>query len=425
MHFSTLVSASAFASTALAAYVLQDDYMSNDFFSNFEFFTAPDPTNGFVKYVDQATAKSLNLLNTTAKASWGVDTKSQDPAGRASIRLTSKKIYNKGLIIIDVQHMPFGCGTWPAFWTVGPDWPTSGEIDILEGVHEQATNAFALHTSPGCSIGQNSTAYSSTIKTPNCDVKAAGQDANAGCGLSSKDTKSYGAPLNNKGGGVYATEWTSDHIQIFFFPRGSVPKDALGGSPNPSSWGQPGAKWEKSACNIDKFFKNQQIVFDTTFCGDWAGNTWSTSTCKSKAATCNAFVQNNPSAFTNAYWNINALKVYQNGGGGAAPKPSTSDLASKPTSPANATKPTTPAANKPAVSVKPLPIPPPVKPTGLQASGGRLTKYAVSGKPTGGMRGGFAWPSGQSGQPAANRRATTAEPKPLTTPSDNRKSTVF
>jgi hypothetical protein len=114
MHFSTLISAAAFTSTALAGYALQDDYMSKDFYSEFDFFTAPDPTHGFVKYVDQAKAKSMGLLNTTAKASWGVDTKNKDAGGRASVRLTSKKSYNHALVVIDVGHMPFGCGTWPA-----------------------------------------------------------------------------------------------------------------------------------------------------------------------------------------------------------------------------------------------------------------------------------------------------------------------
>jgi hypothetical protein len=27
--------------------------------------------------------------------------------------------------------MPVGCGTWPAFWMFGPDWPNGGEIDTL------------------------------------------------------------------------------------------------------------------------------------------------------------------------------------------------------------------------------------------------------------------------------------------------------
>jgi hypothetical protein len=58
----------------------------------------------------------MNLLNASAGAAvgWGVDTVNKDQAGRASVRLTSKKVYNHGLIVIDVEHMPVGCGTWPA-----------------------------------------------------------------------------------------------------------------------------------------------------------------------------------------------------------------------------------------------------------------------------------------------------------------------
>lgn len=344
MHFTTLISTAAFTSTALAGYVLKDDYMANDFYSEFNFFTGADPTHGFVKYVDQAKGKSLGLFN-SGKASWGVDTKGKDAAGRASIRLESKKAYNKGLIVIDVAHMPFGCGTWPAFWTVGPSWPNSGEIDIIEGVHEQEANAIALHTSPGCKVGNNLSAFTGSVKTPNCDVKAANQDANAGCGVDMKDKQSYGKGLNDNGGGVFATEWTSDHIQVFFFPREKVPKDVLGDSPNPSSWGKPAVKFEKSGCDFDKYFKNQKIIFDTTFCGDWAGNTWSTSSCKSKAATCNAFVQNNPDAFKNAFWDVKALKVYTNDGS-ATPKGASSSEASKPASSA-ASKPASSAASNP------------------------------------------------------------------------------
>lgn len=45
--------------------------------------------------------------------------------------------------------------------------------------------------------------------------------------------------------------------------------------------------------------------------GDWAGETWSQDpTCSAKAPTCQEYVQNNPQAFTEAYWRINALKVY-------------------------------------------------------------------------------------------------------------------
>lgn len=63
---------------------------------------------------------------------------------------------------------------------------------------------------------------------------------------------------------------------------------------------------------------NHNIVFDTTFCGAWAGatNVWDAtgSSCGAKAATCNDFVGNNPAAFVDSYWLINSVKVYQDSG---------------------------------------------------------------------------------------------------------------
>ena len=55
--------------------------------------------------------------------------------GRDSIRITSWKAYEDSVIVLDLEHMPEGCSTWPAFWTLskaGP-WPRGGEIDIVEG----------------------------------------------------------------------------------------------------------------------------------------------------------------------------------------------------------------------------------------------------------------------------------------------------
>ena len=60
-----------------------------------------------------------------------------DPSarGRDSVRISSWNAYGDSVIVLDVQHMPEGCATWPAFWTLsqqGP-WPNGGEIDIIEG----------------------------------------------------------------------------------------------------------------------------------------------------------------------------------------------------------------------------------------------------------------------------------------------------
>lgn len=103
------------------------------------------------------------------------DLKVVDPSarGRDSIRVTSTKAYNDSVIVLDVTHMPAGCATWPAFWTLtqsGP-WPQGGEIDIIEGdfhthlqcvisfaelclgVNLQTSNLASLHTTSGCSMG--------------------------------------------------------------------------------------------------------------------------------------------------------------------------------------------------------------------------------------------------------------------------------
>jgi hypothetical protein len=153
------------------------------------------------------------------------------------------------------------CRTRPdrSSWLVGPDWPFNGEIDIIEGVNSQASNDMTLHTGPGCSMSNNG-GSSGTMTTPNCYVNAPGQSTNAGCQITTTNTQSYGAGFNAMGGGVYATEWTSEYIDIHFFPRGNIPSDISSGNPDPSTWGTALASFSGGNCGIDTFFKNQQIV---------------------------------------------------------------------------------------------------------------------------------------------------------------------
>ncbi|KAF1839927.1 glycoside hydrolase family 16 protein [Cucurbitaria berberidis CBS 394.84] len=321
--FSTFASAAALFELSIAGYVLEDDYMT-DFYGGFDFFTGADPTEGFVQYVDEATARQTNLINAsmTTAVQWGVDSQKKTPKGRPSVRIESKKTYDSGLIVLDVAHMPFGCGTWPAFWTVGPNWPKNGEIDILEGVNEMDHNGMTLHTGPNCAIGQDTAQFSGEVTTPNCDVAAEDQSKNVGCSIKHPSKQSYGAGLNKIGGGVYATQWTADAISVYFFPRDSIPADVLGDSPDPSGWGLPAAKFTGS-CDIEKTFKEQKIVFDTTFCGQWAGKIWGSGSCAKKATTCEEYVRDNPEAFAEAYWTVNALKVYQDNGEATNPSPPT------------------------------------------------------------------------------------------------------
>ena len=56
--------------------------------------------------------------------------------GRDSIRISSQSAYDEAIFVLDLAHMPAGCATWPAFWSLsqqGP-WPAGGEIDIIEGM---------------------------------------------------------------------------------------------------------------------------------------------------------------------------------------------------------------------------------------------------------------------------------------------------
>jgi hypothetical protein len=247
------------------------------------------------------------------------------------------------------------------FWTLGPNWPKGGEIDILEGVNEQTNNGMTLHTSPGCQIGSDTTQFSGSVTTGNCDVNAEGQSKNVGCSIESSSKQSYGAGLNKIGGGVYATQWNSDGINIYFFPRNAIPEDVLGANPNPSAWGKPAAKFA-GACDIDKMFAEQQIVIDTTFCGQWAGAVWEDGSCAKKAKTCDEYVRDNPQAFSEAYWDIKGLKVFQDDGKAPAAVPSVPAIPTKsatvsvpaPVSTINSSLPTIPSS---ASSQAALPIP--------------------------------------------------------------------
>ncbi len=56
--------------------------------------------------------------------------------GRDSVRISSQESWDDAIFVLDLEHMPTGCATWPAFWTMsatGP-WPAGGEIDIIEGM---------------------------------------------------------------------------------------------------------------------------------------------------------------------------------------------------------------------------------------------------------------------------------------------------
>ncbi|MCJ1229611.1 hypothetical protein MMC12_006280 [Toensbergia leucococca] len=309
----------------IAGYTLQDNYdpAQDWFFGNFTFFTDTDPTNGTVTFVDQPTGNSSSLIGMIedGKTAYiGVDhTNKITTGGRPSIRLTSDKTYDHGLFMIDLSHMPNGiCGVWGAFWTVGGKWPTNGEIDIIEGVNDQVQNDVTLHTGPGCSMTPNPAVTGGNMTTTDCNINSSTQAKNVGCQYDAKDPRSFGEAFNANGGGLYAMEWTSQAINVWFWARGeSGMADITSDTQDTTTWGTPNmAAFANTNCDIDAHFQAHNIIFDTTFCGDWAGDTWPDPNIGKCAAStgypvCEDFVMQHPEAFVNAFWAVRGLKVYK------------------------------------------------------------------------------------------------------------------
>lgn len=283
-----------------------------NFHDHFEYQSIADPTHGRVNYVNKATAQKHNLTSFPGgRIVLRADAKSKvfnEGPGRMSVRVRSKKQYGEHILIADVNHMPEGRGTWPALWETRENgWPSGGEIDIIEGVNDAGPNAATLHTTPGCKMGKRSMTGKAT--QADCNYKVNG---NAGCGVKINKANSYGPAFNKKKGGIYAMQRTKKAIKVWFWPRGTGPKNVRDGATliAPKDWGKPVAHFPLGKdCPASKFSK-MNIIINLTFCGDWAGSVFKGKDGKTGLAACNGYVNDAPGEFKKAYWDIKALRIY-------------------------------------------------------------------------------------------------------------------
>ena len=100
---------------------------------------------------------------------------------------------------------------WPSFWSLGAnlEWPYAGEIDIIEAINLMTYNQMALHTTPGCTKVQNDTQTGNTLET-DCST-------DQGCLVSENKPHSYGQGFAQAGGGVWAVEYDSSAINMWFW----------------------------------------------------------------------------------------------------------------------------------------------------------------------------------------------------------------
>lgn len=309
---------------ATAPYTLIASYSGDTFFDHFTTYTGPDPTNGHVNYTDMSFAAEQGLIGfiahpdtNTTSAYIGVDHKNPAPSGRNSVRLTSKaKFSPNSLTTISLNHIPVQHGLWPAIWLLGADgaWPASGESDILEYVHKTPHNAMTLHTAPGCSVTNSSTAFTGHLEDPNCNSGSAANGCSINAPNRTLSTATAGLPFNAQGGGVYVHLWLPTGITVWLFPHDGVPADLRAGTPEPSTWMQtPLAKFSGD-CDFATALRDMQLIINIDFCGDWAGKVWSESGAKG-VGTCEEFVGTRPEAFTESYFDVQGIQVFSNVGG--------------------------------------------------------------------------------------------------------------
>ena len=127
----------------------------------------------------------------------------------------------------------------------------------------------SLHTSaePNCSVAGSG--QSGTLLTNDC----AFANSYTGCAVTSN--RLAGADLNAVGGGVFAMLWTSQGMEMWTFERDAIPPSISNRSATPllAEFGAPVANFQGS-CNFDAHFRDQQMIFNTDFCGSNAGNTF-------------------------------------------------------------------------------------------------------------------------------------------------------
>jgi len=313
---SNVSAAPAVSNSSSVIWLLRDTFDYKNFFDNFGFYNDSDPTHGTVTYVDGDTAFAHNLsyISSDNKVIMKGDDTNWLQSGqfRESVRVSSYAQYNTGLFILDTNTVPWGCGVWPAFWTLGSGtWPQTGEIDIIEGVHANEHNQVTWHTNPGCNLTPTAN-FTGSITEQNGQpyLDCEGGATFPGCGILEWSKSSYGPAFDAQGGGVFAMKWDQDGISVWSFYRVAVPQDIIDGNPDPSKWPTPVATLAPDNCNPLQYFQNHSIVFDITFCGDWAGNSYATSGCP---GTCPDRIMD-PGNFVNATWSINTLHVYERQG---------------------------------------------------------------------------------------------------------------
>jgi hypothetical protein len=303
------------------------DELRDHFFTT---FPHNDPTLGDVVY-DQSKWVNDDIVELKKNDGLYSYVKFRDDSlGFDSFRFTTKSFYNlneetQKILFVLKGKLPSENGMWPAWWLNGSnedtwtyrdslpaltdeslqrysyvgnyydtpssvnvtDWPSGGEIDIIENINGEDLIHNTIHTCPQMCDSE----WNKDGVIINCS-NAQPNDVNPGC--SGKKYK-----VNNLEG-TFACLWEQESIKFYYWEHGLDVKSAGGPlslKPNPDIWKGDHLKNSvklldtDSECNNDLHqswqckncsgsnkctFQNMKMIFNVTLCGVWAGNVFDT-----------------------------------------------------------------------------------------------------------------------------------------------------
>lgn len=248
------------------------------FFDGWKFLWKDD-NHGSAEYL----LKDAALKNGVAQA---YDTHAIITAGKASpkykwkrqtAKIESYKSWKHFLVAMKYTHLPYGCGVWPAFFTLGTKqpWPKGGEFDILEYVNMDVSKS-SVHMGAGCTLSPQAVNKFGNMPDRNkMDYNCLTDYGQSKLGCAPNKWMKTGQQWSQQPG-VVALEWTDEHIKIFAIPASEVPRDLESNRPNPENWD----RWLfsyypllESGCSSD-LLDPQKLLMQINFCGDWASKVW-------------------------------------------------------------------------------------------------------------------------------------------------------
>ncbi len=291
----------------------------------FTTFPHNDPTLGDVVYDRMKWVNTEMIRLSENDGLYGFIKNRNDTLGFDSFRFTSKPYYNlndnvQKILFVFKGKFPSTNGVWPAWWLNGSrqdewlykeninsfsdesldkysgigqfyntpspvnctDWPSAGEVDIIETINGNNIIHNTIHTCPQMCDSE----WNDDGVIINC-ANATLTDPNSGC-----SGKSYKV---NSPEGTFACLWENNSFRFYYWePEADVKSDGgpLSKSPKPETWSRSFLKnhvrllktstecddenhkeWQCENCEgMNKCeFKNLKMVINITLCGIWAG----------------------------------------------------------------------------------------------------------------------------------------------------------